>query len=144
MKIKFLDGTEKDFESLFRANLRGADLRGANLRGADLSGADLKKLVSVRTIVGDGVLRGYKKLEGGSICEIEIPADAARVGGVIGRKCRAEFARVLKGSGKSRHDCCFVYQEGEIVRPHKWDPNPLVECSGGIHFFITRAEAEAY
>ena len=33
-KIKFLDGTEKEFETLVRTNLEGADLYGANLEGA--------------------------------------------------------------------------------------------------------------
>ena len=47
MKIKFIDRTEKSFESLSDAdlrdaNLRRADLRGANLRRADLRGANLR------------------------------------------------------------------------------------------------------
>jgi hypothetical protein len=41
MKIKFLNGTEKEFENLCRANLRDADLSAENLSGEDLSGADL-------------------------------------------------------------------------------------------------------
>jgi hypothetical protein len=46
MKVRFKDGTEKEFSVLRGANLRGADLsdadlRGANLRGANLRGADL-------------------------------------------------------------------------------------------------------
>ncbi len=39
--IKFLDGTEKTFETLKGAHLERADLKGAYLKGADLSGADL-------------------------------------------------------------------------------------------------------
>ena len=41
MKIKFLNGIEREFEfdGLHGADLRGADLRDANLRGADLRGA---------------------------------------------------------------------------------------------------------
>ena len=41
MKIKFLDGSEKEFATLRTADLRGADLRGADLRAADLRGANL-------------------------------------------------------------------------------------------------------
>ena len=41
MKIKFKDGTKKDFTNLYGANLRDADLSGADLSDADLSGADL-------------------------------------------------------------------------------------------------------
>jgi len=204
MKIKFIDGPEKEFVTLAGADLRGADLRRADLYGADLYGADLrganlcaadlrganlcranlrgadlpcanlygadlygadlrcadlrnadlrntnlgeadlKILVSSRTIVGAGVLRVFKELKHGVVCELEIPADAGRVGGVIGRKCRAEFARVITGEGHSNYDPGFFYRVGEVVRPDAFDPNPLVECSGGIHFFITREEAEAY
>jgi len=57
-KIKFKDGSEKEFKTLryadlSYANLRGANLRGANLRGADLRGADLRgaNLNGVRGII---------------------------------------------------------------------------------------------
>ena len=30
------------------------------------------------------------------------------------------------------------------VKPDSYDPNPLLECSSGIHFFITKQEAEDY
>jgi hypothetical protein len=91
-----------------------------------------------------GTLLGFKKLADGSICELKIPAEAVRVGGVTGRKCRAEYAMVIKGSGVSKHDKTFRYVAGEIVRAVNFDPNPLIECAAGIHFFITREEAEAY
>lgn len=41
MKIKFLDGSEKEFANLRVANLRDANLRDADLRDADLRDADL-------------------------------------------------------------------------------------------------------
>lgn len=134
MKIEFLDGTEKEFQSLVRADLRYADLRYA----------DVAKIVQTRTIVGAGVLRVFKKLANGVIAELEIPADAARIGGVTGRKCRAEFAKVISGEGPSKYDSNFFYRVGEMIRPDEWGDNPLVDCLGGIHFFITREEAEAY
>jgi hypothetical protein len=45
--------------------------------------------------------------------------------------------------GKAKYDGTH-YVVGETVVADKYDPNPRVECSGGIHFFMTRAEAEAY
>ena len=47
-KIKFLDGTTKEFKTLGGANLAGADLErasliGANLEGVDLGGASLER-----------------------------------------------------------------------------------------------------
>lgn len=31
-----------------------------------------------------------------------------------------------------------------IVRADKYNDDPRVECTGGIHFFLTRQEAEEY
>ena len=39
-KIKFLDGSEKEFDTLKGANLIGADLSGVDLSGVDLSGSN--------------------------------------------------------------------------------------------------------
>ena len=41
--IHFLDGSVKDFDCLFGANLKGANLRRANLKGADLRKANLER-----------------------------------------------------------------------------------------------------
>ena len=102
-----------------------------------------KKLLAIRTILPDGDLVGWKKLQGGVICKLQIPAKSKRVGGLIGRKCRAEFAVVLAGDGKGQHNG-MEYKVGETVKPDKYDDNPLVECSNGIHFFITEQEAKDY
>jgi len=44
----------------------------------------------------------------------------------------------------SQHDVTTKYKAGEIVRPDAWDDNRWDECSNGIHFFITKLEAENY
>jgi len=133
------------FADLSFANLCFANLSSANLSSADLSSADLRKLYATRTILPEGDLIGYKKLLGGTICKLRIPAAAKRVGGLVGRKCRAEFAVVLEGEGFSRHDPTFKYVVGETVRPKGAFNDSLVsECESGIHFFITRQEAEDY
>ena len=97
-----------------------------------------------RKIVADGDLVVYKKLSGGTISTLKIPANAKRVGGLTGRKCRAEYAVVLDGEGISAHDSKTVYKVSEVVKPDSFDPNPLIECAPGIHFFISREEAENY
>ena len=136
------------------ASLRDASLRGANLCGADLCGADLcgaknltakkiEDLLTTRTILPDGDLIGWKKLKGGTICKLQIPAKAKRVGGLVGRKCRAEYVVVLERAGISTHNG-LKYKVGKTVKPDKFDDNPLVECSNGIHFFITKQEAMDY
>ena len=35
-----------------------------------------------------------------------------------------------------------VYRVGERIHPDEWDENWMEECSHGIHFYITRLEAE--
>jgi hypothetical protein len=138
-----LKGANLKGANLTGAYLKGADLTGAYLKGANLKGADLSKLLTHRTILPDGEIIGYKKLAGGNICKLRIPADAKRVGGLVGRKCRAEKAVVIEGNGVSQYDS-MPYIVGQTVTPDNYDPNPLVECSHGIHFFITREEAEEY
>ena len=143
-----LRGANLSKADLSGANLSGANLSGANLRGADLRGADLRGeclalAISQRSIVAEGAIIGWKKLQDGVICKLLIPAEAHRIGGLVGRKCRAEYAKVLSGEGFSQRNG-MEYKKGAIVRPDKYDPNPLVECSNGIHFFITREEAEWY
>ena len=145
--------------NLRRANLRRADLRGADLRGADLQGANLQgaklqaanlqgaKLSAYSIVPESGAFIGYKKCREG-IVKIEIPADAERVGGLIGRKCRAEEVRVIETPGNViAHSLCdseFIYTPGQIVSPKFWNNDIGVECADGIHFFITKKEAEEY
>ena len=134
---------------LSRADLRGADLREADLREADLSEAKNAELAEALTvIVPEGVLIGWKKCVGGVIIKLEIPADAKR-SNATGRKCRAEFAKVLDTGGLreavSVWDASFIYRVGEIVRPTEpFCEDRWQECAAGIHFFITEAEARAF
>src|SRR5579859_2378289 len=63
-----LSGAYLSGADLSRANLSGAILRDAYLIGANLKGEDLARALATRTIVSEGVLTGWKKLEGGVIC----------------------------------------------------------------------------
>jgi hypothetical protein len=79
--------------------------------------------------------------------KLRIPAEAKR-SNATGRKCRAEFAEVLevigaeKGVSTNFAPHKITYRKGEVVRCDKWDEDRWNECSGGIHHYITRAEAE--
>lgn len=152
------------------ANLRGANLRGAYLSGAYLGGANLGgaylgganlsdanlgdaylgdvKNFAFQIIPQEGAFVGWKKLVGGVIAKLEIPAEAKRTSTPIGRKNRAEFVRVIELFGAaeavSQHDKKTIYRVGEIVRPDSYNGDIRLECTNGIHFFITREEAEAY
>jgi hypothetical protein len=172
----YLSGADLSNADLRRANLRSADLSGANLSGADLYGADLrganlrdadlrdanlrradlrradprgaKGLAAFKVCPEVGQFVGFKKVYGGSIITLLIPADAKRVNAYGSRKCRAEFAYVLRVDDPT-HDAPtayngFVYPTSGLVTPDSFDPDPRVECSQGIHFFMTRDEAVEY
>jgi hypothetical protein len=129
------------------ADLRDADLRG-DLRGANLSGAKNADAAIAKTrILPEGAIVGWKKAQG-HIVKLLIPAEAKR-SHAFGRKCRAEFADVLEIDGAevvytNHHGPKTEYRVGQRVTPDKWDENWQEECSNGIHFFITRIEAEEW
>jgi len=136
------------------ANLRSADLRDANLRRANLRGANLSDIrVNEHTAFfamqcpEEGAFIGWKKCRENVIVKLFIPDDAKR-SSATSRKCRASKAVVLEVLGAeygvAQHDENMIYRVGETVTPDSWDEDRWKECSNGIHFFITRAEAEQY
>jgi hypothetical protein len=149
-----LTGADLTGADLRRAVLRGAVLTGADLTGADLTGAVLTgakgaDLFVARTrILPEGSLIGWKKCANGLLVKLLIPAEAKR-SHAFGRKCRAEYVDVLEVIGgdvgyTGDHGPQTEYRVGERVTPDSWDDDWTRECSHGIHFFITRAEAEAW
>jgi hypothetical protein len=155
-----LYGADLRGANLYGVNLRGADLRGANLYDAYLGGAYLygAKLGGAKNIpplaqaqnniLPEGQIIGWKKLKGGVIAKLAIPGNANRVNCIGSRKCRAEMALVMDLSegevGYDNHTGKTEYRIGEFVYPDHFDDSNLVECSNGIHFFITRIEAENF
>jgi hypothetical protein len=135
--------------NLADANLTGAYLAGASLAGAYLAGAKNAELVIARTrILPEGDIIGWKKCKANVIVKLRIPAEAKR-SHAFGRKCRAEYADVLEVFGAdegvtNNHGPETVYRPGTRVLPDSFCENWQNECSNGIHFFITREEAEAY
>ena len=129
-------------------NLCDSDLRGSDLRGSDLSGAKNADLVIARTrILPQGSIIGWKKCNGDVLVKLRVPEEAKR-SHAFGRKCRAEFVDVLEVSngevGIAMHDGKTAYRVGERVHCDKWEENWQEECAGGIHFYITKEEAEAH
>ena len=145
----YLSGANLSGANLSRADLSGAYLSRADLSRADLSGAVEADLVIAKTrICPDGDLIGWKKCNNDVIVKLLIPKEAKR-NNAFGRKCRAEYAQVLEVIGAeiaySSHSHSFTYKAGDTVKPTEpFDENFQEECSTGIHFFITRIEAEKY
>jgi len=158
--------------NLTGADLTGADLRdanfwGANLRGADLRGADLRGAILEDAILEGAILpenwqivpragqtfTAFKKVRDDFVLELSIPGSAQRTSNLIGRKCRADAALVVgvaagvaydTGIYESLHDSRFTYEVGKVVREPSFNPDIRVECTAGIHFFMTKEEAISY
>ena len=131
-----------------------ADLRYANLSSANLSYANLSEtknaelaLAQIAILPSDGPLFGWKKCRDNVLVKLFIPSKARRSHG-SGRKCRAERAKVIEVIGAEKgisiYSSSTVYEVGKWVRCDQWNENRWQECDGGIHFFIQRAEAEAW
>jgi len=159
-----LSYTDLSYTDLSYANFSYADLRSADLSYADLSSADLRsadlRYADLREVKNgdyafsitmicppEGAFIAWKKCANGVIVKLQIPTKAKR-SNATGRKCRAEFVKVLEvigaEKGLSLRDGETEYCKGNTVKCDKWDENRWEECSGGIHFFLTRIEAEEY
>ena len=94
-----------------------------------------------------GEFEAWKKCRDDVIVRLLVPADAKRSSAET-RKCRADYVKTLEvigaDVGVSIRDGVTKYRAGEITRALKWNKCRWVECGGGIHFFMTREEAEAY
>ena len=143
--VLFTSNTAIDLAAAVKEAVKiGANLSRANLSGANLIGAKNADYAIAQTrILPEGDLIGWKKLANGVIAKLRIP-EAAKRSHAFGRKCRAEYAIVIEGEGFSQHDSSFKYTPGETVRSDIWDGDWTMECAGGVHFFITKAEAENY
>ena len=160
--LRYADLSSSDLRSanLRYADLRSADLISADLRSANLISADLRSanlryaknsdLIIARTrILPEGKLIGWKKCADGIIVKLQIPEKAKRSHS-FGRKCRCEYAKVLDVIGAdiaySTSDARTKtkYSKGKVVKCDEWDEDWTKECAGGVHFYITKKEAEAH
>ena len=140
--------------NLYGADLSGADLRGANLSGVNLSGVNLlgaknteQSLAKIQFIPETGSFEGWKICRDKVLIHLLVPADAKRSHGSE-RKCRASHVQVIDviggEFGVSGNDMQVVYRKGETVIADSFDEDRWNTCTHGIHFFLTRIEAQNY
>jgi len=157
-----LRGADLRGANLRVANLRGAHLRGADLTGADLTGANLRGASLAGAILPENwqivppagqSFAAFKKTRDGVVLELLIPGSAQRTSNLIGRKCRANEAFVAgvaygnansTGIYESMHCLGFTYEVGKMASEPSFNPDIRVECTTGIHFFMTKEEAINY
>ena len=143
-----LEGADLVIANLKGANLEGANLKGANLKGADLRGANLEgaDLPNFLICPQEGSFVAYKKTTKGVI-KVLIPEDARRTNSLTGRKCRTDKVVVMGGEGvggTGPNYPCIIYNEGDTIVCPDYDPDIRVECTKGIHFFMTEKEAREW
>jgi hypothetical protein len=148
-----LYGSQLRGANLYHANLEGCDLKHANINGTTIghplkNWKELNWLFARTRILPEGDIFGYKKCANNIIVKLLIRKEHKRSHS-LGRKCRAEEATVVEIFGArtaySVHDPTFSYEVGQIVKPkQEFNEDWREECTSGIHFFITREEAENY
>ncbi len=147
------------------ASFRYCDMRKCNIRGADLFGAVLE-FARLEEIEPDentkwfrlycpekGAFLGYKKCVNNRLVQLLIPADAKRTSATR-PSCRCSKAKVLTiksfdfkenyEEAWSLVDENFVYRRGEWVEVKNFNEDRWMDSTTGIHFWLTREEAEAY
>ena len=146
------------YSDLSYSDLSYSDLSSVNLSSANLRSANLVKVIHneetahfAQACPEEGAFIGWKKASG-CIVKLQITAKALRSSATT-RKCRCSEAKVLAiydGKKKvkkttSSYDPSMVYEVGKIIKPKEaFDKNRWEECSSGIHFFLTREEAESW
>lgn len=147
------------------ASFRYCDMRECNIEGADLFGAvlefaDLEGIVSSEETKWfrlrcpeKGAFLGYKKCVNDRMVQLLIPADAKRTSATL-PSCRCNKAKVLTiksfdfqenfDEAWSLVDENFIYKKGEWVEVKNFNENRWQDSTTGIHFWMSRAEAEAY
>ena len=141
------------YSFLKSATFKDANLKGANFHNAYLLNTNLTDARYNHNTIGihpapEGDLIGWGK-KSGVIVKLLIPAKAKRSCST-GRKYRAEYAECVEVYNGNKIVKVYnrynntVYKEGYTVISHFWDNNRWNECTGGIHFFLTRQEAEEY
>ena len=93
------------------------------------------------------------KRAGRAVLKLRVPSSAKRVSSLIGRKCRVSEAKVVlafvdgeeqRGGGAFVSERGGRYFVGETTKSDSFDDDIRVDCTNGIHVFVTRAEAESW
>ena len=159
-----ISNSDLSYSDFYNADLYKADLQNcslgsvnfysANLFNTNLNGAktDSRTDHFYSKCPTEGSFIGFKKA-GDCIIKLKITEDAKRSNATT-NKCRCSKAKVLNIENiisgekiqeiQSDFDIDFIYKVGEIVEEKSFDNNRWVECSSGIHFFITKDEAINY
>ncbi len=141
-------------------DMRECNIEGANLFGAVLEYANLEGIISNEDTQWfrlhcpeEGAFLAYKKCVNDRMVQLLVPADAKRTSATL-PPCRCSKAKVLTiksfdyeqnfDEAWSLVDENFVYRKGQWVEVKNFNENRWEDSTTGIHFWMTRAEAQAY
>ena len=146
----YLRGIDLRDADLRDAYLQYANLQGADLRGADLPGVDLQKakLPDFKIFPEEGSFICWKKFAGEVVGKILVPTKAQRMSSLVGRKGRVSEAHIIETfppstKVKSWNGKVTYTVPGDMI-PDSYNDDIRIECSHGIHVFLTRKEAEQW
>ena len=135
------------------ANFFRADISGSYFESADLNDADIEKAIGNLLEYRKGKIlkepiNGYKKIDGDMII-LEIPAGAV-VFSINGNICRTNKAKVTDIIADYPNDNTYYdsnaieYSIDKVINVENFDLIYNAGSTTGIHFFMTREEAEDY
>lgn len=148
-----MENSTLDFAKMYDTKIDGTNMYGASLISTDLSCSN-GNLIEYRKgkILRDDII-GYKKCVDehnryAVTVTLKIPRGSI-VFSINGHKCRTNRAIVMAISGVPRaysllHEHCMSYYVGDEINIYNFDCQYNRECAEGIHFFMTREEAEEY
>ena len=152
-ELSYANLTDADlsYANLFKANLTGAITTNAKFQESNFDVSHLKSakgaLLEYRTgkMLSESII-GYKKCQNDIIVTLEIPKGAI-VFSINGNKCRTNKAKVIAIDGAQKALSKFNYMSyyvGDEITVYNFNCQYNIECGSGIHFFMTKEEAEMY
>ena len=151
--------------SMMTASFRYCDMKECNIEDENLFGAVLEH-ANLEGIVSNegtqwfrlhcpetGAFLAYKKCVNDRMVQLLVPADAKRTSATL-PSCRCNKAKVLTiksfdyeenfDEAWSLVDENFVYKKGEWVEVKNFNEDRWMDSTTGIHFWMTRKEAQDY
>lgn len=141
------DGTHFTGINFFKSKIYNANFNNCNFGYCTTIEYADGKLTEYRRgkILTEDII-GYKKCQDDVIVTLKIPRGAI-VFSINGTKCRTNKAKVIAIDGAKKaisHFNKMSYYEGDEFTIYDFNCTYNDQCGEGIHFFMTREEAERY
>ena len=141
----FWSAVMTDFTILAGTNINNATFENCNLVKNTKNANGKLATYRLGKILTEDII-GYKKCRDDIIVTLKIPRGAI-VFSINGTKCRTNKAKVIAIDGAKKAVSMHQYMSyyvGDEFTIYNFDCRYNTECGEGIHFFMTREEAEQY